>query len=315
MAESSQYWSGIAYTDDQFSDNWALLHTYDRATQGVIATALAAYNGNLEVTPSVGTNVTMAKGAALVDGKVYRSTGNINFTCVAPGAGSNFYTIMLRKTWISEDVLATFLGPNPVAPPAITQNDGVVWDLQIATVEITSLGVITITDSRKFIGADFKKKLLFFDFAGYYNTVTTNWEDVNPHRDTPITLLDTYGGQDVISYFNGEFIVPPDFISGLTASPIVYGIIDSPGFMDVRLSLSAEYSAIGEAYNTHTDTDAQTETLTATIVTKTIELSVANASVGDVISFTGFRDASHADDNYPFTVYLLGVLIEYLGVE
>jgi len=156
--ESSEYWSGTTvgdatlapYDDDEFSDNWALLHTYDRTTQGVINTANPTYSSMLACTNPSGTTIRVANGAALVDGKIYKNTANVDFSVTAPGAGTNYYTIVLRKSFAAQTVRLVLLGPDAVSFPTVTQNDGTTWEIALWTVSITNASVITITDVRVF---------------------------------------------------------------------------------------------------------------------------------------------------------------------
>lgn len=149
MTERSYPWGGTTtgdatlapYDDDEWSDIWRKLYTMDRTVQGVILD----YANELVVTNPAGTTIRMATGAALVDGKFYENDANIDFAGVAPGAGSNYYTLVLRKSFAGQTVRAVLLGPSPIAPPAVTQVDGTTWEISIATIEITNLGVVTIT--------------------------------------------------------------------------------------------------------------------------------------------------------------------------
>src|SRR3989304_10272584 len=99
MAESSLPWAGTTvgdagpYTDDAWSDMYSKLFQSNRATQGPIKGMLS------ELAPSspAALTVRMASGHGIIDGKIYTNTANIDFAVVAPGAGSNFYRIVLRK--------------------------------------------------------------------------------------------------------------------------------------------------------------------------------------------------------------------------
>lgn len=152
MTESSLFWAGTVtgdagpYTDDAFSDMFVKLFQSDRTLQGPILDML----GELAVTNPAALTIRMASGHALVDGKVYTNTANIDFAVVAPGAGSNYYRLVLRKSFVAQTVRAVMLGPNAVAPDAVTQTDGTTWEISLATIQITSAGVITITDTRDF---------------------------------------------------------------------------------------------------------------------------------------------------------------------
>lgn len=150
MAETSLPWGGIAvgdsgpYTDDQWTDVWRKLFTRDRTLEGVIPD----YLSELVVTNPAGVTIRVASGGAVVDGKFYQSTANVDFAGVAPGGGSNFYTVVLDKDFAAQEVRLNMLGPNAVAPPAVTQADGVDWEIAIYEIEITSGSVVTITDVR-----------------------------------------------------------------------------------------------------------------------------------------------------------------------
>ncbi|MBU0493656.1 MAG: hypothetical protein KKB13_17560, partial [Chloroflexi bacterium] len=128
--QSSQPWGGVAtgdagpYDDDDWSDMYAILFTADRATQGVISTTQSSYAGLLAVTSPNSVTVRTASGAAVVDGKFYWSDGNVDQTIVVPGSGSNYYRIVLRKSWSAQTVRNTLVGPETGSYPSLTQTDG-----------------------------------------------------------------------------------------------------------------------------------------------------------------------------------------------
>jgi len=153
MTQLSYYWGGTTvgdatlapYDDDEFTDNYMRLFTGNRATEGVLLRA-----NYLEVTSPAAATVRVASGVAVVDGKLFVNTSFVDNAIVAPGAGSNYYTVVLQKSWAAQTVRIALLGPDPGAPPAVTQNDGITWEISIATVRITNAGVITVTDTREF---------------------------------------------------------------------------------------------------------------------------------------------------------------------
>lgn len=152
MAETSLPWGGVAvgdagpYTDDQWTDVWRKLFTRDRTVEGV----LPDYLNELAVTNPAGLTIRVASGGAVVDGKFYNNTANVDFAGAAPGGGSNFYNVVLHKDFAAQTVRLSLLGPNVAAPDAPTQADGVDWEISIATVEITSGSVVTVTDARAY---------------------------------------------------------------------------------------------------------------------------------------------------------------------
>jgi hypothetical protein len=152
FAQDSLPWGGTTtgdagpYTDDQWSDTWRKLFTRNRATEGV----LPDYQNELETTWPGGTTIRSASGAAIVDGKFYENDAAVNQSGAVPGAGSNFYRVVLEKDFVAQTVRLGLLGPDVSSPPAVTQVDGTTWEISLATVEITSGGTVTITDDRTY---------------------------------------------------------------------------------------------------------------------------------------------------------------------
>lgn len=154
MAETSLPWAnngvgdGQSYTDDEWSDWQRKVFQSDRTVQGVIAN----YADELEVTNPAGVTIRVSPGAALVDGKFYETDDDVDNTVVAPGGGSNFYRVVLAKDWAAQEIRVDLLGPDNSSPPTVTQTDGTLWEISLATIEIDSGGIITITDTRYYLG-------------------------------------------------------------------------------------------------------------------------------------------------------------------
>ena len=155
MAQTSWPWGGLItgdatlapYSADEWSDIWRKLFQRDRTLEGV----LPDYLNELAVTNPAGVTIRTASGGALVDGTFFDNTANVDQVVVAPGGGSNFYRVVLEKDWALQTVRIALLGPNVVAPDAVTQVDGVTWEISLATVEITSGSVVTVTDDRTYL--------------------------------------------------------------------------------------------------------------------------------------------------------------------
>lgn len=158
MTQFSQPWGGVSvgdagpYNDDQWSDMFHSLFLANRVSQGVLATFNhPTLNGLLAVSNPSGTTIRVTTGAALVDGKYYINDANIDTVLVAPGSGTDYYRVVLRKSWSGQTVRVVFLGPVNGGPAtAVTQTDGTTWEIPLATVTITSANAITITDERKY---------------------------------------------------------------------------------------------------------------------------------------------------------------------
>jgi len=169
MTQLSFFWGGTStgdaseapYDDNEFSDLWVLLHQYDRVTQGVVPVvydgdigntlASSDLSGMLEVTNPAGTTIRIAPGVAIVDGKVFVNDANVDDPdggITAPGAGTNYYRVVLCKDFVAQTVRIALLGPDAAAAPAVTQTDGTTWEISLATVSITDASVVTVTDDR-----------------------------------------------------------------------------------------------------------------------------------------------------------------------
>lgn len=153
MTEESTFWGGTAigdhgtYTDDQFSDFMRILFQRDRTSEGVVPAQLS----ELAVTNPSGVTIRTSSGYALVDGKLYHNSANIDNDISAPVSGSYYYRIVLRKDFAAQTVRLTVLGPDISAYPALTQNDGSVWEIPLAKIQITSASVITVTNERVYV--------------------------------------------------------------------------------------------------------------------------------------------------------------------
>ena len=150
MTEASQVWAGTVtgdagpYTDDQWSDMYRALFQSDRTTQGII-------DGHLNelVVTGATSPVAVDTGAALVDGKFYENDASLNVTIPSPAGATRIDRIVLRKSWSAQTVRITRIaGVEGGAAPAITQNDGVTWDVKLYQVSIAVGGAITLTDER-----------------------------------------------------------------------------------------------------------------------------------------------------------------------
>jgi len=156
MTEKSYYWSNVAigdgvyspYDDDEFSDIWRKLFIRNRNQQGVVE----GYNNELQVTNPSGNTIRVATGAALVDGKFYETDANVDNTISTPAVSTRIDLIVLRKSWASQTIrVAVLTGVEGGAAPTPTRTDGVTWEITLASVRITTGGVITVTDQRDYI--------------------------------------------------------------------------------------------------------------------------------------------------------------------
>lgn len=153
--ENSWFWGGTTpgdaseapYDNDEWSDIWRKLFMRDRETQGVIED----YLFELAVENLSGNDIRVDTGAALVDGKFYETDANVDNTIATPAVSTRIDRVILRKSWSAQTIrVAILTGVEGGGVPTITQTDGVIWEIPLAQVSITTGAVITITDEREF---------------------------------------------------------------------------------------------------------------------------------------------------------------------
>lgn len=155
MTETSIPWPATGggdagtYSDDQWSDIWRKLFTRDRTSEGVIQ----GFTNELAVS-GVTSPVSIATGAAIVDGKYYENDVATTKVIATPSTGnSRIDLVVLRKGWVAQTVRITVITGTPSATPSrpsLTQSDGTTWDIELAELIITDAGNITVTDNRHF---------------------------------------------------------------------------------------------------------------------------------------------------------------------
>lgn len=193
MTERSFPWDGLVTGD-------ATLSPYDAATE--FATWLRLVGGSAARTTnkggvyfgennglapaSVGTSpVTIDTGAAIVYGTIYENTASVNVAIPTPAGSTRIDLIVLRKSWASQTVRITRIAGtegNP-APPMI-QTAALTWDVPLASVSITTGGVITITDQREYgvaVGSTTNPTGIGFDVAASPGARTTRFSSREDH--------------------------------------------------------------------------------------------------------------------------------------
>ncbi len=179
MAETSRPWGGTTvgdagpYSDDDWSDIWRKLFTVDRTTQGV----LPGYAGELVCTTPVANTLRVATGAAVVDGKFYENTANVDVNVPTPAGATRIDRIVLRKSWAAQTVRITRIaGAEGGGAPAVTQTDGTTWDLYLCQVSITIAGAMTVTDERRFCQFSSEPRMMIIPlFTGCVGTNNANY--------------------------------------------------------------------------------------------------------------------------------------------
>lgn len=136
-----------AYTQAQLLAWLRRTFTATPATEGV----LKNYANGLAVSGSA-TPLTVATGAAVVDGFPYENDTAVSLAVPTPTVGTTGKRVVLRADYVAHTVrIALISSADGVSAfPALTQNAGVTWEISLATLSVTTTGVITVTDARSF---------------------------------------------------------------------------------------------------------------------------------------------------------------------
>lgn len=172
--QTSCPWDGVAigdasrarYDADEWSEVWTDMFNSD-VNRGVLRSRGGLLAGTI---PGVN-QFRIASGAALVKGRWYNNNANVDFAPASATAGNwRRDRIVLSSTWA--DINSAARDPaiqtaqtirlirliNPAenaAAPAMTQNDGVLWEIPLYRIQISDGGVVTIhADDREFLLAD-----------------------------------------------------------------------------------------------------------------------------------------------------------------
>lgn len=201
MAEKSWYWGGTSvgdaalaapdgapYTDDRYSDNWAALFTYDRQLEGVVRSNNVV--GNLAVSAPGGNVIRLAPGYALVDGKLYENSANID-QALADG----LYTVVIRKVWATQTVRAVL---DRAQAASVTWIDGDTWELPLADVTVIGGLITTLKDRRKFLPIS-GGGMVLLDMQYCYTFATGDLINFSSIPQAPFRALKIIGSAKVTS--------------------------------------------------------------------------------------------------------------------
>jgi hypothetical protein len=155
MAQKSLFWStgstgdGLTtYTQTEILDWLTRTFLVDTTIQGVVA----GYLNKLAVSGTA-SPISIASGAAVVAGIPYSNSTSTTLTIATPTTGTTGHRIVLRADYTAQTVRVVDIASSDgtSAIPALTQSAGSVWDISLASLTITTGGVITVTDLRNYI--------------------------------------------------------------------------------------------------------------------------------------------------------------------
>lgn len=154
MTEESMFWSdgigdGGPYTEDQLRLLYDALAGSEDANRGV----LVRQGEQLAPSSTGNNNIRMAIGRAVADGTLYENDAILDIVTASPAIGTTGRRLVLQKDWAARTVRAAIItsADGVGGIPALTQNDGTIWEIPIASFTITTGGVIgALTDQREF---------------------------------------------------------------------------------------------------------------------------------------------------------------------
>ena len=169
MTEKSFFWNGTSLGD---AATWTPAKGYhmanaDYESPWVDIMMRAILNGTdnrgvllgwlneLEVT-GVASPLSVNTGAAIVYGLYYENDAALNVTVGTPTSDVRVDRLVIRRNWAAQTARVTLLEgvEGAGAAPGMTQlpapSGSGVYDVPLATIEITTGGVITVTDEREF---------------------------------------------------------------------------------------------------------------------------------------------------------------------
>lgn len=159
MAEDSRLWNtnGVGDGDDAGITTAEMNEIFRGLFAGHLGTNLGGvrpdYLNELAVT-GTSSPVAVASGMAVVYGKIYINSASVNIAISTPSVNPRIDRIVLRADWSVQEIRITRIaGTENVSPvaPALTQVANTTWDIPLATVAITTGGVITVTDVREWL--------------------------------------------------------------------------------------------------------------------------------------------------------------------
>lgn len=155
MTEKSILWSApttgdgaAAYTEDETTRLFRMLAGGSPNSEGV----LYGVDNQLAVSGAA-SPLSVATGAAFVYGLFYWNTAVVSVAVPTPVVGTTGHRVVLRALYgVTRTVriaLVSSADGNPAIPGA-TQTLGVQWEISLASLTITTGGVITLTDARAY---------------------------------------------------------------------------------------------------------------------------------------------------------------------
>jgi len=155
LAQSSRFWTtgtsndgASTYGQDDITGFWRdLLSTDRQASEGVLAGVL-----NELAVSGTASPIAVASGSALGNGFYYNNSASLSIAVPTPTNGTTAHRVVLRVSYTARTVRAALLSgtDGSVVLPALTQSEGTIFEVPLASLTIDTGGAVTITDARDY---------------------------------------------------------------------------------------------------------------------------------------------------------------------
>lgn len=339
MAENSFPWDGNSasggtgdcgpYSSDEFRDWFRMLFCNDETTEFVVP----LYKNTLSVASSGNAQVSIATGAAIVDGLWYENTSSTTKAVSAHAGRDSWYRIVLRANWTAQTVTLVALGGDATCP-TVTQTDGTTWENSLALVQVSDASAVTVTDERIYLHFNTKIDADNIDSAVITGAkIATSavsaanianrsrkfvvepnmiWNDTDSASLTSVWSDGSYtlqGDKDLSVY--AESIVPMDYSSSMTVKAMVQCSASGNVANAASVWTAATNGSESAANSLHSRANV-VEALATNKLTGCASVSLASAATGDFMTLKYQRlGATCAADTLSASLWFYGWLVDY----
>jgi hypothetical protein len=344
MAERSILWPAPTHGDGAAAYSMTDLTKWIRhmTASGVHA----AYGDELEVTGTA-SPLTIGYGAAIVDGIPYWTDDPVSLAVPPPVSGTTGHLVVLRADWTAQTVrVALHSSADGVSTfPALTLNEGTVFEVLLAYVSITLLEDITVIDARDFLYyhtmIDAQRILhgAVQTLQIQDNSITTLKIQNNavtpakiPDRTRQFMVMPNLGwdvtagtalvgnigaNYEGMNFLNGHFcraslmfVVPFDYVSGMTVIPVVHALSSGDLNWDMEIRYGGNLEPTAANYDSvHSVSTAMGSD--ASIRTQLPGLALSAPAAGDMVSVLFARNGSDVLDTMEASLLYGGVIVSY----
>jgi hypothetical protein len=218
MAQISLHWDGSSVGDaDLLTENAADGIGYrlanadyespfiDRMMRAVLngtgnRGVLANWLNTLAVTGAA-TPISVDTGAAIVYGLYYENDASLNVAITTPTNFTRNDYVVVRRNWANQEARITVIqGIEGGGVPSLTQSPAPtgtgIYDIPLATLEVDTLGNITVTDAREYVTYSTAA------VADSITTATINNETVSFANRAQTVKNIRFGGGDLLSFIS-----------------------------------------------------------------------------------------------------------------